>query len=116
MQEKIKKFAELVQAEQLARLRIFDPKHPMMSDDEFLSLYGMHVRIKPGRKYTKLDFEHTGKFMIETATGCIFGVKGYGKVHRGHCYGTLDTVGDWRWGEFTPVHAPPAKQADLAID
>ena len=64
------------------------------------------VRIIPGPKYTKIDRgpEHnmSGMLMIENATGCIYGIKGYGKVHKGHCYGTLATAGAWFWGEYYP--------------
>jgi hypothetical protein len=62
------------------------------------------VQVVPGPKYTKVDIgpEHnmSGKYMIENATGIIYGIKGYGKVHKGHTYGTLDTVGEWYWGGY----------------
>ena len=47
------------------------------------------AHIKPGRKYTKVDIGNSGRYMIENATGKIFGIKGYGVIHRGHYYGTL---------------------------
>lgn len=63
------------------------------------------VQVKPGKKYTKVDIgpEHniSGKYMVENSTGEIFGVKGYGVVHKGHRYGTLETVNDWYWGGYT---------------
>ena len=64
------------------------------------------VRVVPGPKYTKIDHgpEHnmSGFLMIENATGAIYGIKGYGKVHKGHYYGTLDTAHEWYWGEYGP--------------
>lgn len=64
------------------------------------------VAVRPGPKYTKIDRgpEHnmSGYLMIENATGVIYGIKGYGQVHKGHCYGTLDTAGGWYWGEYYP--------------
>jgi hypothetical protein len=48
------------------------------------------TRIKPGRKYTKVDVGTSGRYMIETATEKIYGIKAYGVIHRGHYYGTLD--------------------------
>lgn len=62
------------------------------------------VQVVPGPKYTKVDVgpEHnmSGKYMIDNETGVIYGIKGYGRVHKGHVYGTLDTVGDWYWGGY----------------
>ena len=60
------------------------------------------VKIKPGRKYTKVDVGRSGKFMIDNDTETIYGIKAYGVVHKGHCYGTLDTINEWTWGEFRP--------------
>jgi hypothetical protein len=60
------------------------------------------VQVIPGPKYTKVDIGSRGAFMVENATGVIYGIKGYGKVHKGHVYGTLETVADWYWGDFYP--------------
>lgn len=62
------------------------------------------VHIKPGRKYTKIDVYTSGKYMVENATGIIYGIKGYGKVHKGHVYGTLDIIADWNWGGYVGAH------------
>ena len=45
--------------------------------------------------------------MIENATGVIYGIKGYGRVHTGHRYGTLDTVDDLLLGRLR-VRSPRA--------
>lgn len=67
------------------------------------------VEVIPGPKYTKVNVGpmhdgHVGggKFMVENSTGIIYGIKGYGKVHKGHMYGTLETVDAWYWGEYGP--------------
>ena len=57
--------------------------------------------VKPGPKYTKIDVGTSGKYMVVNDTGEIFGIKGYGVIHRGHQYGTLDTIQDWYWGGYT---------------
>lgn len=62
-----------------------------------------HARIVPGRKYTKVDLGGDGIgrdgkpwaiwsrcYMIDNETGDIFGIKGYGKIHKGHKYGNLN--------------------------
>ena len=58
------------------------------------------VKIVPGKKYTKVDVGTSGKYMINEA-GTIFGIKGYGVIHRGHVYGTLNTINGWNWGGYT---------------
>lgn len=67
------------------------------------------VEVIPGPKYTKVDLgtrregsEHIGqgKYMVENETGIIYGIKGYGRVHKGHTYGTLDTANEWYWGGY----------------
>jgi hypothetical protein len=60
------------------------------------------VSVIPGRKYDKVDVGTSGKFMIDKA-GNIYGIKAYGVIHRGHHYGTLNTVEDWYWGEYHPI-------------
>ena len=68
------------------------------------------VQVHPRKLYTLIDRgpEHnmSGMLMIEHATGSIYGIKAYGKVHRGHAYGTLDTAGDWYWGSYYPERRP----------
>jgi len=59
------------------------------------------VKIVPRRKYTLVDVDRSGKYMVENESGRIFGIKGYGTIHRGHYYGTLDEVKQWDWSEFT---------------
>lgn len=67
----------------------------------------VRVRIVHGKRWTKVDqgdhgseFCH-GRFMVDR-DGTIHGIKGYGKVHMGHTYGTLDTIDAWDFGPYTP--------------
>jgi hypothetical protein len=55
--------------------------------------------IKPGQKYTRVDVGGSGKYMVD-AEGNIYGVKAYGVIHRGHWYGTLDTIDAYFWGGY----------------
>ena len=71
------------------------------------------VRTVKRRKYTLVDVgssadQWSGKYMVENDTGEIYGIKGYGTIHRGHHYGNLDTVLAWDWTEY---HATPRKGA-----
>jgi hypothetical protein len=55
-----------------------------------------HALIIPGKKYIKVDIGSldrrisSGRYMVDVETEQIFGIKGYGVVHKGHRYGTLD--------------------------
>jgi len=39
--------------------------------------------------------------MVELSTWSIYGIKAYGVIHRGHYYGTLDTIADYDWSDYT---------------
>lgn len=56
--------------------------------------------VRPGPKYTRIDVGMSGKYMVVNETGEIFGIKGYGVIHRGHAYGTLDTIDAWDWSGY----------------
>ncbi len=47
------------------------------------------------RKYICADVGTSGRYMIDRETGDIWGIKGYGKVHRGYHYGTIKTPEHW---------------------
>ncbi len=47
------------------------------------------TRVKPGRKWTKVDVGYSGKYMINPE-GDIYGIKAYGVPHLGHYYGNLN--------------------------
>ena len=49
--------------------------------------------------YALVDVGDSGRYMVD-ADGNIFGIKGYGTIHRGHQYGTLDTINAWYWGNY----------------
>ena len=94
----VDEFAQVLLSQQKARLAALYTQE--QADRET-------VQVIPGPKYTKVDVgpghNMSGKFMIENATGVIYGIKGYGKVHKGHMYGTLDTVEEWYWGDYYPA-------------
>jgi len=87
---KVNVFADLLEKEQAA---VLQQKYPNTEPET--------VSVVFGRKYTKVDVGNSGKYMVVNSTGEIFGIKGYGVIHRGHPYGTLDTIQDWDWGGYT---------------
>lgn len=60
------------------------------------------ITIITGRKYTKVNVGRSGKYMVDD-NGNIFGIKGYGRVHKGRYYGTLQTIDQYHWGEYAPI-------------
>jgi len=101
----IEQFAELVQKQQkeayIGRWREFDE-----NDENHANIVknATTIKVKPGKKYIKIDVGHSGKLMVVIETGEIFGIKGYGIINRHplHTYGTLETVNEWYWGEYKP--------------
>lgn len=39
-------------------------------------------------------------YMVDNATGEIFGIKAYGCIHKGHAYGNLNTIDAWDWSDY----------------
>jgi hypothetical protein len=99
----VERFAAMVLQQRQERLRTSYPDSPQWEWER--------VSVKPGPVYTKVDVgpEHnmSGKYMIENATGIIYGIKGYGRVHKGHRYGTLGTIGRWHWGGYVGQKIQP---------
>jgi hypothetical protein len=100
MDNKIKEFAKLLENDQLKDL--FDSN--MSCDTNILNC---KVKITKKKKYTYIDVGDSGKYMVENSTGNIYGIKGYGKVNKYHKYGTLDTIYNYYWGEYTAI---PSKE------
>jgi hypothetical protein len=106
MKAKIESLAALIEQQHREEyLKQFPDTIPALIND------ACKVTIKEGVKYTKIDVGHSGKYMIENATGDIFGIKGYGVIHRGHFYGTLDTTNLYYWGHY---HAQLKKEGVTA--
>ena len=73
-----------------------------ISDEDAIGRLAQHkhkVIAVPKSKYINLDridahatgqVYGSGLFMVEIETGAIYGIKAYGKVHRGHYYGTVE--------------------------
>lgn len=72
--------------------------------------------VKVGGKYARVDIGTSGRYMVVMETGEIFGIKAYGVIHRGHAFGTLDTINEWDWRNYRacPALAGAAKDRDEA--
>jgi hypothetical protein len=94
MEEKIIALCALITKEKQEYLKA----HNLGCEDNLLSVVTSH---KAGKKYTRIDNCTSGMYMVDNATGEIYGIKAYGVIHRGHFYGTLDTINDYYWGDYT---------------
>ena len=96
-EEKIQALADLLQKQQ--RERIAARYSQEQADTEA-------AQVVHGKAYAKVNVGPVhnmgGKLMVDYQTGVIYGIKGYGQVHKGNRYGTLDTIGQWYWGEYYP--------------
>lgn len=93
---KLRRFAALVETEQIARLKAED-----LSCEA--NLLNAKTNFHIGRKYSRVDVGSSGKYMVDNQTEEIFGIKGYGVIHKGHRFGTLDTINDWSWGDYRAI-------------
>ena len=91
----IKSFAETVQAQTLER---FIREYPDAALAGMVDSWAK-AKIRPGRKYTRVDVGDSGKYMIDQA-GNIYGIKAYGVPHLGKRFGTLETVDQFYWGGY----------------
>ena len=102
--DKLTAFAKLLEQEQVERL--VAEKLACESN-----INGCKVRVIDGNKYIKVDVGTSGKFMIDKSNNVIYGIKAYGQVHKGHAYGTLDTIAEWDWSDYYPAKRSEPKEA-----
>jgi hypothetical protein len=95
MKEKIKIFAELLEKQQIERLKACDLACQCNIDN-------CKVSIKEGKKYIKINVGSSGKYMIDV-DGNIFGIKAYGVINKKHHYGNLDTIQQYYWGNYKAI-------------
>lgn len=92
-QEKLERLAAKLKNDSIAYLRACS-----LACDT--NVANCETKIVPGKKYTKIDIGYSGRYMVENETEKIFGIKGYGVVHKGHYYGTLDEIDNLFWGTY----------------
>lgn len=104
MDEKLKAFAAILEQQQLKR---FKTDYPELAKEPAYLDQHVTVKVRLGKKYSRVDVGTSGKYMVANATGEIFGIKAYGVIHRGHQYGTLDTIQDWDWSGYQAAKRQP---------
>jgi len=92
MENRIKKFAEVLERQQIERLKACNLACQCNID-------ACKVSIKEGSKYVKVNVGSSGKYMIDN-DGNIFGIKAYNVINKKHHYGTVDTIENFYWGNY----------------
>ena len=64
------------------------------------NLESAKVTYKIKKKYTYIDNRDSGKYMINKE-GEIYGIKAYGVINLRRSYGTLNTINEFYWGDYT---------------
>lgn len=104
--EKIKRFAQLFESDRISNLSPESLKYDF-------NISNCKVVTYPGKKYTKVDCNGSGVYMVDNSTGEIFGIKAYGVPHKGHRYGTLDTITCYYWGGYRAVCVPARHSIEI---
>jgi hypothetical protein len=109
---KVARFAVRLQAE---RLRGYLADHhqgktidAISPDLRFLAIKATSVAVHYGKTWVRVDLDSSGRYMVD-ADGNIVGIKGYGVPHKGHQFGTLDTIDQWDWSSYSAVRKAVAK-------
>lgn len=106
----IKTFASLVESDQRTRyISDYGNGHP----DLVTGACATHFHM--GRKFARVDVGSSGRYMVDLETGEIYGIKAYGVVHKGHRFGTIDTIQDWDWGGYR-AHQRQSQLTNAAIN
>ena len=95
-ESKISELASLIESE--TRQRFIDRGFTNIDTGHYVP--SIKTTVKKGTRYYKVDVGTSGRYMVDTVDGTIYGIKAYGQVHKGHSYGTLDTIHDYYWGEY----------------
>lgn len=79
----------------------------------------IETRVEYGPKWARVDRSLTngqwcGYLMVDLTTQEIVGIKGYGRPHLGHRYGTLQTIREWEWGSNHPARKATKMTPDEA--
>jgi len=77
------------------------------------------VGVEQGYKFDKVFIVHItgaqgqtqrmGRYMVESRTGNIYGIKSWTQVNKRRQYGTLDTVDQYDWSDFYARPLPGTK-------
>lgn len=88
---------------------VFAQQHNERRSRLYSNLEPDKIEIETGYKFDKVYVvtdcgqgatQKLGRYMVESRTGDIWGIKSWTQVNKRRWYGTLDSVGDYDWSDF----------------
>lgn len=101
---------------------VFAQQHNERRSRLYSNLEPDKIEIETGYKFDKVYVvtdcgagatQKLGRYMVESRTGDIWGIKSWTQVNKRRWYGTLDSVGDYDWSDF---YARPLPGTDAERD
>jgi len=77
------------------------------------------IEVETGYKFDKVYInngtQRMGRYMVESRTGIIWGIKSWTQVNYRRQYGTLDSIDQYDWSDFygRPIPGTEAELADF---
>lgn len=88
---------------------LFETQHNERLTRLYPELDSESVEVETGYKFDKVFINRNtgtnshyrmGRYMVESRTGAIYGIKSWTQVNKRRWYGTLDTVDQYDWSDF----------------
>lgn len=100
----------------LERFRLLFEEH---SNDRRKRIYPdlkpNEIHVEFGYRFDKVfvfDGQKSGRYMVESRTGKIWGIKSWTQVNYRRLFGTLDTVNQYDWSEYN-ARPIPGTEAEI---
>lgn len=88
---------------------LFETQHNERLTRLYPELDSESVEVETGYKFDKVFINRDtgtnshyrmGRYMVESRTGVIYGIKSWTQVNKRRCYGTIDTIDQYDWSDF----------------
>lgn len=101
----------------------FETQHNERLARLYSNLDSESIGVEMGYKFDKVFVVHNtgadatqrmGRYMVESRTGNIYGIKSWTQVNKRRWYGTLDTIDQYDWSDFyaRPLPGTDAEKMD----
>ena len=96
---------------------LFETHHNERLARLFPNLPHETIGVEQGYKFDKVfvnagNGQRMGRYMVESRTGNIYGIKSWTQVNKRRLYGTLDSVDQYDWSDFY-ARALPGTDAEV---
>ena len=102
---------------------VFETQHNERLARLYSNLDSESIGVEMGYKFDKVFVvrntgadatQRMGRYMVESRTGNIYGIKSWTQVNKRRWYGTLDTIDQYDWSDFyaRPLSGTDAEKMD----